>query len=68
MAYRVNAQFKDTTTSVHECVLDAPPPRPGDTVVISKQGVSVPMRVIAIWTSSSKLRGDGPVTVEVREI
>jgi hypothetical protein len=69
MAYRVNAQFKDgSTNSAPVDVADAPLPRRGDTVAIAKHGRPVPMRVIAIWTPSSKLRGDGLVMVEAREI
>ena len=69
MAYRVNAQFKDgSTNSARLEVVDAPLPRPGDTVAVTRQGLPVSMRVIAIWTPSSKLRGDGLVMVEAREI
>jgi hypothetical protein len=69
MAYRVNAQFRDGSTN-HALadVVGAPLPRPGDTIAIARHGRSVPMRVIATWTPSSKLQGDGLVMVEVREI
>jgi len=66
MAHRVNAQFKDggLTTEVIEAVL----PRRGEIIVLVRRNRSVPMRVITIWTPSSKLRGDGLLVVEMREV
>ena len=69
MAYRVNAQFRDgSTNSALADVIDAPPPRRGDTIAVARHGRSVPMRVIATWTPSSKLRSDGLTMVEAQEI
>jgi len=69
MAYRVNAQFSDGSTNhAHADVVDAPLPRPGDTIAIARDGRSVSMRVVATWTPSLKFRADGLVVVEAREI
>jgi len=43
-------------------------PRRGDTIAAIRHGQPVSVRVTAIWTPSSKLRDDGLVTVEAREI
>lgn len=68
MAYRVNARFKDGSINAQACVVDAPLPRRGDTVTIARHGLSVCMRVVAIWTPSTKFRGDGLRMVEATEI
>ena len=69
MAYRVNARFRDgSTNNALADVVDAPLPRLGDTIAIAWHGRFIPMRVIATWTPSSKLRGDGLTMVEAREI
>lgn len=67
MAYRVNVQFRDLPGPVAD-VIDAPLPRRGDTIVIARRGLPVSVRIIAIWTPSTKLRGDGLVMVEVKEL
>jgi hypothetical protein len=69
MAYRVNVQFKDGSTNSHlaEAVVAAPPRR-GDTISVARGGQPVAVQVTAIWTPSAKLRGDGLVMVEAREI
>jgi hypothetical protein len=69
MAYRVNVQFKDGSTNGSLAdVVTATPPRYGDTIAVARHGGTVPARVTAIWTPSSKLRSDGLVMVEAREI
>lgn len=69
MAYRLNAQFRDSlTANAPATVVDAPVPRRGETIIIAKNGECVPMRVIAIWTPSSKVNSDGLTVVEAREI
>jgi len=66
MTHRVNAQFKDGGVMTE--VADAMPPRCGDLIILARRDRSVPMRVVAIWTPSSKLRGDGLLVVEMREV
>jgi hypothetical protein len=72
MAYRVNVQFKDgSSNSPLADLVAATPPRCGDTITVARHGLPVAVRVTAIWTPSSKLRGptiDGLVMVEAREI
>lgn len=69
MAYRVNAQFRDgSSNNALAEVVDAPLPRRGDTIAVARHGRAVPMRVIATWTPSAKLRGDGVMMVEAQEI
>jgi len=66
MMHRVNAQFKDggLTTEVIDAVL----PRLGEIIVLVRRERSVAMRVVAIWTPSSKVLGDGLIVVETREV
>lgn len=67
MAYRVNVQFRDAQNPVAD-IIDAPLPRRGDIIVMTRRGLQVSVRVIAIWTPSPNLRGDGLVMVEAQEI
>ena len=72
MAYRVNTQFKDGSTSGPLTdVIAANPPRCGDTISVTRGGENVPVKVTAVWTPSSRLpnrAADGLVMVEAREI
>jgi hypothetical protein len=69
MPYRLNAQFRDgSTNNPHTNVVETPAPRCGDTIAIARHGQSVPMRVIATWTPSTRMKSDGLTMVEAREI
>jgi len=70
MAYRVNVQFKDGSTNGPKAeVVDATLPRCGETIVVSRHGRPISLRVTAIWTPSSKVsKVDALVVVEALEI
>ena len=73
MAYRVNAQFKDGSTSGAPAdVIAAVPPRCGETIRVSRGDRDVAMKVTAVWTPSAKLPGkhvaEGLIMVEAREV
>ena len=67
MTYRVNMQFKTGPSPVTEIVAAALPQR-GQTIVVAIRGGQTSARVVAIWTPSSKARGDGLIVVEAQEI
>ncbi len=67
MAYRMNVQFKDGSQVAE--VMDSALPKRTDAILIPRQrGGQASVRVIAIWTPSSKMRSDGLVMVEAREV
>jgi hypothetical protein len=72
MAYRINAKFKDGTTSGPLAdIVAAEPPHHGDTIRISRQGHDVTMLVTAIWTPAgnrAKPASDALIMVEAREV
>ena len=72
MAYRINAKFKDGTTS-GPCtdIVAAEPPHYGDTIRINRQGCDVALVVTAIWTpamNSARPAASALIVVEAREI
>ena len=72
MAYRVNAKFRDGTTSgPFADVIAAEPPHHGDTIRINRRGRDVAMIVTAVWTPAVKPAGpaaDALIMVEAREV
>ncbi len=72
MAYRVNAKFKDgSTNGPMTDIVAEPAPHCGDTISVSRHGHDVAVKVIAVWTPSSKTAGrdgSGLVMVEACEI
>ncbi len=66
MTYRLNVQLRDGSNPAAE-IVDAALPQRGQTIVVAIRGRQVPALVIAIWTPSSKTRGDGLIMVEARE-
>lgn len=73
MAYRINAKFKDGTTTSGPLadIVAAEPPHYGDTICISRRGHDVAMLVTAIWTpavGSARPLAGALIMVEAREI
>ena len=72
MAYRINANFKDGTTSEpFTDIVAAAPPHYGDTICINRQGCHVALVVTAVWTpamNSARPSASALVVVEAREI
>jgi len=72
MAYRINAKFKDGTTSGPVAdIVAAEPPHYGDNICISLRGHDVAMLVTAIWTPAVNFAnpaGSTLIMVEAREI
>jgi len=72
MAYRINAKFKDGTTSEpFSDIVAAEPPHYGDKICISRQGRDVAMVVTAIWTPAvnpARPAANTLIVVEEREI
>jgi hypothetical protein len=72
MAYRVNALFKDGLADGFLVdVIAAPTPRYGDTILVSRRGQDVPVRVTAVWRPVEKTAGRETgtlVMVEAQEI
>lgn len=72
MAYRINAKFKDGTTSGPLTdIVAAEPPHYGDTICINRQGYDVTMLVTAIWTPMVNCTSPAAralIMVEAREV
>ena len=73
MAYRINAKFKDGTTTSGPLadIVAAEPPHFGDTICISLRGQNVAMLVTAVWTpaaNSASPPASALIMVEAREV
>jgi len=71
LAYRINARFKDDwSDGLLTDVISAQTPKCGETILVSRHGREVPVRVTAVWTPSSKLpskNANGLIMVEASE-
>jgi len=72
MAYRINAKFKDGTTSEPPAdIVAADPPHYGDMISINRRGHDVALMVTAIWKpagNSARTAVGALIVVEAREV